>query len=261
MVCPKSGAAKVLTILATLCIAATAAGEGELRPFVAEYHLTGGGIRIATVRMTLRRGPNNTYVYRSATEPSGLVALFRSDRIVETSIWRLTGENIVAMEYRYRRSGSEERRVSVSFDHEASRVTTLTNGQPWSMDVPPGTLDKLLANLAFMLDLRQGKGGLRYPVADGGHLKEYQYTREGEERLETALGPLETVRYRRAKVGKRPKTKLWCAPELGWFPVRVERRDDGAAYQMSLVALETDDTAPTQDATATPSPLVRDGDD
>ena len=60
--------------------------------------------------------------------------------------------------------------------------------------------------------------------AERGKVKTYVVKREGEERIETALGRLDTVRISRS-AGDDRKTTVWAAPELRYLPARIEHRD------------------------------------
>jgi hypothetical protein len=232
-----------LTLLAGVtALYASMAGAAAPQPFEAVYSVSRGGIELGSVRMDLRRATDDSFIYRTRTEPSGIVTLFTGE-IVERSLWRYEDGEIIPLQYRYRRrEGVVKRSVDATFDWSSQRVLTQEKDQNWSLDVPPGTLDKLLTNLAFLLDLQEGTGEYLYTVADGNDLKQYQYTLIGRESLSTAVGELDTVRFQRRKVGKKPKTTLWCAPELDYFPVHVERRDDGTVYRMSLVSLHQGNT-------------------
>jgi hypothetical protein len=70
-------------------------------------------------------------------------------------------------------------------------------------------------------------------------VKEYQYTREGEAKLDTAVGKLDTVIYRSQKTGSSRYTRLWIAPSLGYLPVRAEQaKRDKRELQLTVRAVE-----------------------
>ena len=60
----------------------------------------------------------------------------------------------------------------------------------------------------------------------------------GAERIATPIGPVETVIWSSARVGSNRVTKVWYAPELGYVPVRAERRrGDKLEWAMNLKTL------------------------
>ena len=60
-------------------------------------------------------------------------------------------------------------------------------------------------------------------MIDGNSVREYRYSREGEESLTTAAGKVDTIIYRSQKTGSPRVTRFWCAPSQGYIPMRVEQ--------------------------------------
>jgi hypothetical protein len=70
-------------------------------------------------------------------------------------------------------------------------------------------------------------------------VKEYQYTHERNETLETAVGKLDTVVYTSQRKGAKRLTRLWIAPGLGYLPVRAEQVNKGKReLQLQLKSVE-----------------------
>ncbi len=60
-------------------------------------------------------------------------------------------------------------------------------------------------------------------MIDATKLKEYELLLEGNARIETALGELDTVIYTSKRVGTSDRlTRTWVAPALGYLPVKAE---------------------------------------
>jgi hypothetical protein len=60
-------------------------------------------------------------------------------------------------------------------------------------------------------------------MIDANKLKEYELHLEGNARIETALGELDTVIYTSKRVGTADRlTRTWVAPTLGYLPVKAE---------------------------------------
>jgi hypothetical protein len=64
-------------------------------------------------------------------------------------------------------------------------------------------------------------------MLDKDRIKEYTYTYEGEARLKTNLGELDTVIYRSQRAGSKRVTRTWYAPALGYVAVRGEQVREG----------------------------------
>lgn len=198
--------------------------EAALVPFESRYELSIKGIPQGETRMQLEPHQAGTYLYHSLTQPKSLAAWFRDETVREQSRFEVGAEGLRPLEFEYQRSSDRaDRSVTIRFDWEKNRVLNSVEGDNWSMPVPAGTLDKILVNLALMLDLQRGLTHVEYPVADGGILKTYRFDVINEARIETPAGTFETVVVKRSREDKQ-STRLWCAPGLGYLPVRVERR-------------------------------------
>jgi hypothetical protein len=209
-------------------------------PFEAHYQVSRNGFGIGEARVSLHDEGAGRYTYETRTGPTGLLALLRrGSEVHERSSWVIHGEHLRPLEYEYhQRLGSRRRDVRLTFDWAHNTVRNDIGGDVWTMEVPEGTLDKLLVQLAVMVDLQDGPAELEYQVADGGMLKTYQFSVTGTETLETPIGTFETTRVERVHSEQARTTVLWCAPELNFLPVRVEQREkDGARFRMSIERL------------------------
>ena len=73
----------------------------------------------------------------------------------------------------------------------------------------------------------------RFALFDKNEAKQYDYTRERMQSLETPLGHLDTVVYRSDRPGSDRVTRLWLAEGLGYLPVQAER-EHGGRVDLSL---------------------------
>ena len=196
------------------------------QPFVARFSLTTQGAKIGQTEWTVEPVSGDVFVYESRTIAAGIFGLLSDAEIVERSHWQLDQGKLQPLRYSYHRSdGDKEHNVEVSFDWENNQAQNTARGHSWRMPVPDGTLDKLSYVLVLMSDLAAEKTQLRYRIADGGRLKIYELRIEGEERINTALGSLETVIVRRLRNSEDRETLLWCAKSLNYLPVMIEHRE------------------------------------
>lgn len=234
-----------LLIVAGRPVAAEVAPTPDFR---VGYSLYMSGFKVAKAERRFSLAEDGSYRYRSEASTTGLIALFRDDRIVEESRGRIDGERIRPEFYKYSRTGSKKARdVSVRFDWDRNRVTNLVNGDAWQMKIEPGILDKLLYQFMIMRDLKKDKLPLTYAVADGGKVKTYHFESLGREVIDTPLGRMETVKLSRSKSNSKRELILWCAPELHYLPVKVkdlEEDNDYVAIIHSIDGMNFDDSEP-----------------
>ncbi len=206
--------------------------------FSAEYVLKRNGVSLGNATRSLRTAGEGRYIFESVTYATGMIAWFVKDRIEERSIWTFHEGQVRPLEYVYNRHGGKKaRRVKLLFDWGRGVVTNNIDGDPWRMDIPAGTQDKLLHQLAIMQDLKKGRTDLQYNVADGGRLKNYRFEVLGEEMMNTPLGKFKTVKIER--LDDKRDTIVWCAPALNYLPVRLEQQEtDGSRLSMDIQSVK-----------------------
>lgn len=219
----------LLALLVCGVAAGVAAAETPLAPFVAEYDVRYGNMAVGSNRTELGRGTSPGYWFiESRSTASGFARLVASGTLVQRSDFLCDGEAIRPQRYRFddgSRRASED--VALDFDWPAGRVRGIAEGDPVDLAVEPGLQDAASMQAFVQAQLASGAEPGTVAMIERDFVKHYQYTRLGEERLRTALGELDTVVYRSARVGRDRETLLWLAPGLGWVTVQAEQRRGG----------------------------------
>jgi hypothetical protein len=200
--------------------------------FTAIYALHYDDLRIGVMERRFTHNNDGSGTFESNGKLTGLAALFRKDKITESSRWEINDGQLRPVEYSYVRSGGKkEKNEQYLFDWKNNRVTSTTQDGKKELDLTPGLLDKLLYQLA-MMEIRDPDAGLKYDLIDGTTFKTYQFEFKGEENLSTPMGKLKTLKFQRKRPDDDPgdnenkrSTILWCAPSLHYLPVRVDNVD------------------------------------
>jgi hypothetical protein len=201
------------------------------------YNVYRDGFKVAKMQRTLTKVADGNMLY-SVTKTTGIVSLFRKDKIVEKSIWKNIDGKLMPEFYEYLRTGSKrDRNVTVQFDWDKNQIINSVDGSSWKMPTVDGVLDKLLYQYSIMLDLQQGKSSLRYIIADGGKEKIYLFETVGEETIETPLGKLDTVKLKRKRQDSDRQSIFWSAPEMNYLPVKLEITDEGDSTVVVIESL------------------------
>jgi len=214
----------VLSLLPLLLFGLPAASADPVfpGPFEAEYSLHSKGFEVARIQRAFRPLADGTYIYESHSRPVGVLALFRDDRILERSHWRPTENGFQPLKYVYQHSGSKKNRdVDIDFDWTRDTVLMQVNDNRWQMELEPGTLDKMLYQLAVMRDLQYGLQEFSYRIADGGKMKSYHFETFEKESVETPYGTFEAIKLERFRDDRERVTILWSVPELDYLPVKI----------------------------------------
>lgn len=210
-----------------------AAGHGNaaispLEPFAAVYALKWHGITAGRSTLTLSKDGPDEYQYRSVNLARGLFRLAFPDALTETSRFIIAGGHVEPLAYADTNGPSKARQdVHLKFDWSQGHVRGTQHGKPVDQPLAAGTQDPLSVQIELMRELAAGGHPQRFLLFDQDTAKQYDYTRERSVRIDTALGPLDTVVYRSDRPGSDRVVRLWLAPSLGFLPVRAERTRQG----------------------------------
>lgn len=214
---------------ALFCVSVHAELPGS---FTATYALHYDDLRIGVMERQFTNNEEGSGTFVSKGKLTGLAALFRKDKISESTRWELNDGQLRPLEYKYERTGGKkEKKEHHLFDWNKNTVISTTQDEKKEQDLPSGLQDKLLYQLAIM-DTKNPEAGLKYNLITGTSLKTYQFDFQGEEKLSTPLGEITTLKFQRNRPDENPDNKeikrstiIWCAPSLHNLPVRVDTVD------------------------------------
>ncbi len=237
--------ARYVAVLAILVIALLptrpiAAGAEELFPdFVADYIVRINGIKVGEATFSLVHKDTDEYLYRQRSKSTGVATLLGSDASAQSSRWRYVDGTVQPLEFRSKRKkGDDDDNAHLLFDWENMRVENRGAGEHWNIDMPEGTLDSLVMQMAMLFDLRDGKTRMEYLVATRGRIKHYQFEVAGRDTIKLPFGSYETVRAER-RDDKKDDSLVWAAPELDYFPVRfIKKKSAGIEVELLLQKLD-----------------------
>ena len=145
-------------------------------------------------------------------------------------------QQIIPQEYRYQRSLiGIKRSESQIFDWPNKTIEYSKDDKTKSVAIDSGLLDVITHKLQLRRDLQSGKEILSYPVISRGKLKQYVYQVIANEVLETAIGPLNTVKVQRVREDSKRQTIIWLATDWDYLAVRLEQKGNGDSHQMKIL--------------------------
>jgi len=223
-----------LALLTSPALSRAAAAE-ELRPFTAEYAWSVKGVTAGQSTLTLSRRDDGRWSYASRSTARGLFKLVAPGEITQTSIFRVENGEVLPDHYHGDDgTASTKRDANITFDWRAHRVTGIYEDVKVDLAIENGVQDDLSIQIALLNALLRERLPAGFRLVDRNLLKEYQYTAEGRVTLDTALGALDAVVFRSRKLGAHSSTVFWCAPSLGYLPVKVERHDGADKIDWAL---------------------------
>jgi hypothetical protein len=193
----------------------------DLKPFRASYLAEWKGMTAGNSILELRAGANDTYSYTSTNTARGLFKMAFPDALAQTSTFRMTDGKVIPLTFRG--ADEKQREIDLTFDWAKLKVTGVAKDHAVDLALPADAHDPMSLQIATLRDLATGNIKPTVWMIDGDKLKDYEMKREGSERLETALGQLDTVIYTSRRTNSDRVTKTWVAPALGYLPVKAER--------------------------------------
>jgi len=229
--------AKFLLVVVTLllCAAPILPCQAASLLSLARYAVHANGMKIGEMTRTLTAVAPERYVLTSEVRTTGLIALFRDDRLHERSEWVQDEDGYRPMEYYARYTDGRETEVErITFDWERRRVIAVDQNETTVLPLSDGLLDKLMYQVVIRDDLEAGKRDLRYRIVDGSKIKEYVFEVLGEEEVVTPMGRVRTVKIR------REDTVVWCAAVWDYLPVKLEQKEKDRTVASYILSVEQD---------------------
>jgi len=155
----------------------------------------------------------------------------------ESSDFTYQAGGIQPIDYHYRQSAlGKSREIDLIFDWNRQVATNRAASPVVDIKLPPDALDKLNYQLQLRIDLATD-GQLRtYRVTGRKRLREYRFELLGETLLETAVGPLNTVKLRRARDPDDDReTQIWLAKDWDYVVVQIAQEERGKSYEIKFL--------------------------
>ncbi len=223
----------VCTLLFWLLLCRVTAAQES---YVATYKLEVGPLTVGKMVRSFEIQSNGTYRFESKLHATGLASLVSKDELLETSSGVFRQGTFHPSVYTHvRKNKKKPLNVHTRFDRENATVNTAVNGTQSSAPLLEGMLDKLIYQAAIMHDLDAGKSELRYRITDRGEEKSYDPVVGDTAVVETQLGRFNTVTVIRERTKDKRRTIFWCAPELGYLPIKVSNREKDGSETIALL--------------------------
>jgi Protein of unknown function (DUF3108) len=197
-------------------------------PFIATYQVAWHGITAGESTLTLVEQSPDTFTYSSNIKAHGLFRLVFPDALVQSSTFTLADGHVVPLHYQENGLGRDRSDVvDLSFDRSTGRVHGTADTHAVDQPLDAGIQDPMSVQIELMRQLQAGLVPTQFKLFDKNEAKEYFYTRERTEVLNTPLGALQTVVYRSDRPDSDRVTRLWLAPKLNYMPLQANRSRKG----------------------------------
>ena len=203
--------------------------KAPISPYSATYSAKFSGLEIEAVQRLDEVAPG---IYRESLNAKNFLG-----KIDERSTFSITDEQLLRpTEYSYIRSVLGRTKTEVQrFDWQNKTLHYQKNDSHKETALHTGQLDMITHRLQLRRDLNAGHRAFSYPVISRGKLKQYDYRVVANEVLETAIGPLATVKVERVvEADSNSQFTAWLARDWEHLIVKLEQKKNGDSHQLEL---------------------------
>jgi hypothetical protein len=207
--------------------------------FTADYHLEMYQTSLARATYGLKHTDNGLYMTQS-TQPTGLVALFRKDRIDVRSDMSMHNGRLGLDRYSYTYSGTDKNKnISLTIERRADEsgmhVSGVDAGNPVDIQTKQAFWDPLSIQVPLMMQADNFGAPHEISVFMSGEIRTYLFSHPGDEQVEFDGKMYDCVKIIGAETDRDRKMIVWLARDLHYLPVKIQQWKDGEVNSTVLL--------------------------
>ena len=228
----------VAVAAAVLLVSTAAAAATELKPYTATYNGIWKGMTVAVSTLKLEQ-TGDTWTFSSRSEPRGIGKLASGVfPPLQVSVVRITDHGVQPQSFKST-GGDPSKSIILNYDWQLLRVTGVYEGTEVTLPLTPQVQDDGSVQLALMVELLAGRTPPTVQLIDKNSVREYEFSRDGEATIKTAMGDVKTEVFKSQKKNSPRITRFWCAPDRGYVPMRVQQtKDEDVQWTLEIQSLK-----------------------
>jgi hypothetical protein len=231
-------AAAVLLVSAAAAATGGAAATDELKPYTATYNGIWNGMTVAASTLQLEQ-TGDTWNFSSRSEARGIGKLASGVFApYQVSVVRVTDQGVLPQSFKSS-GGDPGKSIELNYDWQSHKVTGTYESTKVDLPLTPQVQDDGSVQLDLMVELLAGRTPQTVQLIDKNNVREYEFTRDGEATIKTAMGDVRTVVFKSQKKYSPRITRFWCAPDRGYVPMKVQqKKGDDVQWTMEIQSLK-----------------------
>jgi hypothetical protein len=225
-------------IAAVLLAGSGAAAAEQLKPYTATYNGIWRGFTVAVSTLKLEQ-TGDTWTFSSRSEPRGIGKMASGVfPPLQVSVVRVTDQGVLPQSFKSS-GGDSSKSVVLNYDWQTHKVTGTYESTKVDLPLTPQVQDDGSVQLALMVELLAGRTPPTLQLIDKDSVREYDFSRDTEATIKTALGDVHTVIFKSQKKYSPRITRFWCATDRGYVPVKVQQtKGDDVQWTMEIQSLK-----------------------
>lgn len=224
-------------LLVSLIAAASttvSATDAPLAPYSAHYEVQRNGKTIGSSSTHLERG-GDAWTWRSHTVGERGMAWMVGLKVEQSLDFRWIDGTPRPLRSSYRQQATlGNRSVDVDYDWSVHRYRLRDRKGEHTHALENATADRYGSGIAVAAMLARGETDFTLKVAHADGLRDWHFRVAGEETLDTATGPVRTLRIERISDDDDRTTTTWVDPARNYVVVRMVHVEDGDRTESRL---------------------------
>lgn len=162
------------------------------------------------------------YTLKADVHTTGLVSVFKSYRMEQTSMGAATGLTLKPESFTEEITDSNGKKINRADFDWAAHTVHFSNGSEAAL---PLQAQDILSILYQFPPMHQQEEIVSINIGTGKKFEKYRFEVVFEEPLETAMGTLQTVHFRKLHAAKEEGLEIWFAQEYRLLPVKMRHLD------------------------------------
>jgi hypothetical protein len=197
----------------------------ELTPHRAEYKVK---ISVVSGRLnTELQATEDGYVATHVVKPTGLSKVIAHGKMHVSSAFTTMEEGVRPVSYRAIDTIRDEPEANIAFDWSTNQATGTVGEAPVEIQLEGLSHDAVSIQYELMYALLNGQPQATYTMFDVDKMRTVNVRDAGTKSIKTKAGRFDVVGIEHQREGSKRITTMWCAPELGYLPVLIERHREG----------------------------------
>ena len=233
-----SSARWLVAVTSMVLLASRAAAADELKPYTATYAGIWRGMTVAVSTLKLER-TGDTWTFSSRSEARGIGRIASGVfPPLQVSVVRVTDQGVLPQSFKSS-GGSADKSIELDYNWQTHRVSGTYEGTKVDLPLTPRVQDDGSVQLGLMVELLAGRTPPNVQLIDKNSVREYEFSRDGEATIKTAMGDVHTLVFKSQKKNSPRITRFWCAPDHGYIPMRVQqKKDDDVQWTLEIQSLQ-----------------------
>ncbi len=227
----------IAALLSFNICAASALPAFQLTPYHLTYEITEGA-KGQTVRSLVKSDEQ----WVMSTDTDAKITLINAQNDIETTFIERDSEFYSLSQTNRTKAAFVNRTASFDYDNESGQINWVYKKKSGTVAHNGPLIDDSTMQLEIVRQLKMGEQAFSIDLFRKNSMTTRAFKVLGTEKIDTALGQINTVKVARTRKNSKKQTLMYYAPALNYTLVRIDQLEDGEALIIMLKSGDIDGT-------------------